>query len=481
MSAAHILIVDDNRDFAKKLAKALEGIFRVEISHTEAEFRQRFAVGRFDLLIMDMRLEKNREGLDLLKDALTQDPTQAAIVMTAYADAESYTEALASGALTYLNKHEFSPVLIARTVEAIVQQAALRRQVAALQRRLDASEPGEIIGTSLGIRQVRDGIRQAADDGRASVAIVGEAGTGRSLAARNIHHLSRRRADGPFVVGSCAGLGPNAREEAMFGTFRRMESGRRAESKGWVDNAKGGILFLDGFNVRDEIAVKHLAEFVRTGGFQRKGGTRTIEADVQLVVSISPGSQPSGDCRTSRTILPSTGGIEINVPPLRERTEDILLLAQYALQNLYREGRTLTRSFRSSAIATMETLPWPGNVRELVSAIEYAAIRADAAGMHEIGPEHLPQSVSESPPLSADTPTTLDYQLHLARAELALVESSIDRFEFTKKAKLAEKLRYNDRFTFARRIRRHLHAYPSLAREYPRTDALFASRKEKHR
>ncbi len=198
---AHVLIVDDDRAFAGKLARALEGMFRVESCHTEAEFRERFTVGRFDLIIMDMRLEKDREGLVLLKEALAQDSSQAAIVMTAYADTESYTDALASGALTYLDKHEFSPTLIARTVEAIVQQAALRRQVAALQWRLDATEPGEIIGTSTGIRQVREGIRRAADDGRAPVAIIGEPGTGRSLVARNIHHLSRRRADGPFVVG----------------------------------------------------------------------------------------------------------------------------------------------------------------------------------------------------------------------------------------------------------------------------------------
>src|ERR1035437_5232252 len=129
MKRPQVLIVDDDRDYAAKLAGALEGLFEIETCHSESDFRERFAVGRYDLLIMDMRLEKDREGLTLLKEVVAQDPLQAAIVMTAYADTETYTDALESGALTYLDKREFSPALIARTVDAIVRQNKLRKRM----------------------------------------------------------------------------------------------------------------------------------------------------------------------------------------------------------------------------------------------------------------------------------------------------------------------------------------------------------------
>jgi len=476
-----ILIVDDDRRFAGRLAGALEGIFRVEKCHSEAEFRQHFAVGRFDLVIIDMRLEKDREGLDLLKEVLAQDSAQAAIVMTAYADVESYTDALASGALTYLDKHEFSPVLIARTVEAIVQQVGLGRRVAALERRLDASTPTEIIGVGEPIRQVRDAIRRAADDGRAPVLIVGPPGAGKKLAAANIHRLSRRRSDGPLLTGACGRLAADALGTVIFGHFQRLENGRNRETKGWVDEARGGVLVLEGLSAADDTVVSALVDCLRTGFFQRTGGGRSVEADVQLVVCITAdGPSVGASGRVPGALIEKEGGIEIRLPALHERIEDIPLLAQYALQNLHRAGQTHARSFRGAALAVLESLPWPGNVRELNSAVAYSAIRADANGDREIGPEHLPQSLSDAPSLATNpTAGVLDYQLHLARAELGLVEAAIARFEIARKTDLAEHLRYRDRFTFVRRMRRIMEKYPALAREFPKVRELFEPKKER--
>jgi DNA-binding NtrC family response regulator len=183
-----------------------------------------------------------------------------------------------------------------------------------------------------------------------------------------------------------------------------------------------------------------------------------------------------------KALIEHCGGIEVQVPALRERVEDIPLLAQYALQNLHRSGQSQARSFRGAALTILENLPWPGNVRELNSAVAYAAIRADTSDLCEIGPEHLPQSLSEAPAVAtAPGASFFDYQSHLARAELGLVEAAMSRFEIAKKSELAERLRYRDRFTFARRIRRIFEKYPTLAPEYPKARGLFDPKKDRHR
>lgn len=477
MSRPRLLIVDDDRGFAAKLAGALEGLFHVETCHSEAEFHDQFAVGRYDLLIMDMRLKEHQEGLDLLKEALARDPMQAAIVMTAYADTETYADAIGSGALTYLDKREFSPALIARTIEAIVEQGVLRKRLAAAEQRLEASEPQEIIGISAGIKEVSEQLRRAAEDGEIPVLIVGEPGSGKELAARNIHRLSRRRAEGPFVHASCGRTHSGGVAASIFGAVQLTAGDRARDSKCRIDEARGGVLFVDGVAGLDASECLAFAQLIETGFFNRTGETARIEADAQVVVSVQGLIPEAAHLDEIRAAIVSRGGIEARIPPLRERQEDISLIAQYTLQCLYRLGRTQARSFRAAALTMLDAQPWPGNVRELKGAIEYAAVRADATGDREIGMEHLPQIDLQGPKIPNGSSTALDYQAHLARAELGLVELAIERFETTKKSALAERLRYNDRFIFSRRMRRTLTVYPGLQREFPKTAALFSDRK----
>lgn len=465
MSRATILIVDDDSAYAGKLCHALEGGFQVETCHSQAEFRDRFSAGRYDLLIMDMRLEQDREGLVLLREVLANDPLQAAIVMTAYADMETYTDALEAGAMTYLDKAEFSPALIARTVEAIVGQARMRRRVSVLETRLETAEPLEIIGASSIIRRVRDELRRTAE-AESVVVLVGEPGVGKELAARNIHRLSRRRAEGPFVRASCGRLRREELAHRLSG-FQGMERSRAAGAKGWIEEARGGVLFIDGVEGFDVSAWRKLTGMVVPGVGAPSGGGRHGGLDAQLVVATV-----SGMDRTMQELTGKSGVVRIDIPPLRQHSEDIALISQYTLQNLHRDGRTQARALRGAALALLESMPWPGNVRELKSAIAYAAIRADAVREREIGPEHLPLGAKDLPPAQAGGPHSGGYQEYLARAELALVESSIEAFGITKKADLAKRLEYNDRFVFARRIRKCLMAYPHLQEEFPKTAGL---------
>lgn len=475
MPKATVLIVDDDRPFAAKLSAALDGVFTVRSCHSEPEFEKVFATGKFDLLILDMRLSEEKEGLALLKKILEHDPQQAAIIMTAYADMESYAEALEAGALTYLNKNEFSPNLIARTVEAIVEQAQLRRSTAALQARIDIAEPIEIVGASPGIVMAREMIRSAAGDSDCPVIVIGENGTGRELIARNIHRHNRKRSSGPFVIGSSASASSSVTFE-LFGKVSENRMGRAHEKNGWIDEARSGVLVLRDAADLPREAVDQMHLVVTSRSFVR--AAHRVEADVQAIFLLRDSSLSEEPIqRLRRAILEECNGIEIELPPLKERAVDIPLIAQYRLQNLYRAGRTRARSLTADAMAQLESLSWPGNVRELNAAIEYAAIVADAVGARNIAPEHLPLSTTETPYAPAHVTTYLDYQLNLGRAELQLIETAIERFGLTRKSDLAIKLRYNDRFTFSRRVQRQLGAHSQLAREFPRVAELFAYRR----
>ena len=443
MPRPRILIVDDDPGFSGRLADALMGLFAVEQCHSEAEYQSLFRPGRFDLLIMDMRLNKGHEGLNLLREALEADPLQTAIVMTAYADVETYTDALEAGALTYLDKKEFSPSLIARTVEAIIEQARMRRKVAELEERLRSSEPMELIGGSSVMRGIREAAIEAADLD-APVAIIGEPGTGKELVARNIHRLNPKRRDQAFAV------------------FPR--DCYQSADQFMASKSLGGVLFVKEAQRLDGRAWTSLLDRVK----RASGGPKDIP---QLIVAGTPGSP-----RVEKEFDGSLGTLRIEVSPLREHTEDIALIAQYALQSLHRQGNTHARSLRSTAIRLLEQMPWPGNVRELQLAIAYASSRADAERRTEIDPKDFPFAGSQLAQDEIRPLQMVNYKQHLARSELALVEAAIETFDETRQNELSEKLGYNDRYVFMRRIRKHFALYPGLCGEFYRTAELADNR-----
>lgn len=473
MLQSSVLILDDDHKYAKKLADILEGLFQVDICYSEESFREFYTIGRYDLLIMDMRLKDGYEGLELLRELLEQDPTQPAIIMTAYADLVTYTDALESGALTYLDKREFSPVLIARTVEAIIQQGQLRKRLVAVEQHLEKAEPIELVGASSAIKKVRKKLIQTAEDGNVPVLITGEPGTDKDLIARNIHRLSRRRSDGPLILATWGHSQPDVGLRRLLGFYRQSGNTRSEETKGWLDDAKRGVLFIHFMDKIDRALLAELTGIIETGTFKRFGGDKLLESDVQVILSVTNSDLKISSINMIRSELARLGGADIHIPPLRERTEDITLIAQYTLQNLYRRGRTKVRSFRGNTVAQLESMVWRGNDRELRLTIEYAAILADAMKTLEIGPEHLPQYPSGTSKKNRNITGTLDYQINIARAEISLVESAIEQFETTKKGELAMKLNYNDRFIFSRRIRSNFKAFPHLKREFPKTAKLF--------
>ena len=448
--------MDDEPAFRGRVREGLGGLLGVVEAGSEEEFRKLWRPRVFDLLLLDMRLRVDREGLDVLREVFAQDELQPVIMVSAYGDAESAIAAVGAGAMMFLHKHEFTPALLGRMVEAVIEQGRLRRQVAGLRRTAWAGEPDGLLGNSVGIREAGEVLRTAVRGGRVLL-VNGERGTGMTLAARLVHRAGER-ADGPFLEVA----GALAEEDRAF------YEGRFSP---WAQ-AGGGTLALDGVEVLSDKAGRGVLERVIFGR-----GDLMVPS---VVLLLHEGGRRAG--KTARW-LGAGDLLPMRLPPLRERREDIPLLAAHFLQGQRAGGHTTARSFGSNAMERLEAHPWPGNVRELRNAVEYGALQAAVAEMDEIGPEHLPGALVAGRQGSGDGPVITegiwDYRFQVARAELALAERAMREKTVTQKTALARVLNYTDRFTLGRRLEKALVEFPELAVNYPSVAQLFRKGGEK--
>ena len=343
-----------------------------------------------------------------------------------------------------------------------------------MERRFEFENSMEIIGVGPEIRKVREGIQNAAANSDIPVLIVGASGTGKKLSASNIYRLSNRKKDGPLFHASCGRVPKEQLGNLIFGQFKENVNRSNENYTGWIDDAKGGILFLENVNDLDTQTLGALTFLFETGRFVRIGGSRPIDADVQVIISATDDAlKNQGVAMLRSVIIERFSGKEIKLPPLQNRVEDLSLIANYTLLELHRKGRTKVRSFLGSAITALESSPWPGNVRELQIAIEYASVRADAAKKLEIGLDHLPSRILDTPPSKPEVLCNKDYKQVLAHAELNFIEAAIDESEKVAIGTLAEKLGYSNRFTFSRRVKKILDAHPDFAKIYWKVSKIF--------
>ncbi len=466
MRARKILLVDDSADFRSSVVNMLGRAFSITEAASEAEFRNLFRPYTYDLVILDMRLETGREGLRLLREILAYDELQPVIMVSAYGDTDAVLDSAEAGALMFLHKQEFTPELLARMVEAVLQQAQVRRHLAALQSRLPGGDPLSLSGLNPAVRRAAEQIRRAADDPESIVLVTGERGTGHALVAQAIHNQSRTRATAPLVTAAEFSRTGEDIEKMLFGVAPCGGTPRR---KGLFEQANGGVLFLGGMadlapDLRERIGDTLWKRLLDTCD-------PPIPLDLQLVTGALPG--------TTAEIVDSLQRkgtadrlIEIYLPPLRDRREDIPLLAASWLQAFRQNGNTSARVIARDALGLLEAYSWPGNLIELRNTVEYAAIQAMIAGSEELVAEHLPANLwqhSNNEPGAG----SWDYRYHVARAEVALVERAIKENQAQNKTQLAKLLGYTDRFAFGRRMRKALVEYEALAAEFPRVAGWF--------
>ncbi len=384
-----ILIVDDEKNIRSTLTVCLEGLGSEALAVGTGEAALA-AVARqpYDLAFVDLALA-GESGLDLVPKLLAQEPGIAIVLITAYGTIETAVEAIRRGAWDYLAK-PFTPAQIRHLVEKLRTERQLTARVAELERRLAEEAPDvEITSRSAAMRTVLDmAARVATTD--APILITGENGTGKSILARAIHRQSGRAAK-PFIVINCPTLSEELLASELFGHAKGAFTGAIRDQAGRVEVAEGGTLFLDEIGEIPPALQSKLLRFLQEKDYERVGETRTRHGDVRIIAATNRDLE--SDVKAGRfreDLFYRLNVVELRMPPLRERREDILPLARAFLGSFARSGPPMHREISPEAARALEEHDWPGNVRELRNTIERIAILWPSA---VIGPEALPGRV----------------------------------------------------------------------------------------
>ena len=373
MARLAILVVDDEKNIRQTLRVCLEAI---DADVTEAGTVQAAveAISRitFDVAFVDLRLG-TQSGLDLIPRLLAENPNVAVVLVTAYATVETAVEAVRRGAWDVLPK-PFTPAQIRHLVDRVAAQRSLSARVADLQDRLAAEAPDvDLDSRAPAMRQVVEIVRRAAQSD-VSVLFRGESGTGKGVLARAMHRESKRR-DRPFVTINSPTLTEELLASELFGHARGAFTGAVRDQPGRVEAAEGGTLFLDEIGDMPAGLQAKLLRFLQDKSFERVGETRTRKADVRVVAATN--RDLDADVKAGRfreDLLFRLNVLEVRVPSLRERREDLLPLARRFLAFFARAVARPVPELTPDAERVLVDYAWPGNVRELRNAIERALI-----------------------------------------------------------------------------------------------------------
>jgi putative PEP-CTERM system response regulator len=380
-----VLVVEDNDSMRKMLTSALgdEG-YEVTAVGSAEEAMEALAERRFDAVIADLRLP-GKDGIAVLEECRQIDPTTPVIIMTAYGTIESAVRAVKLGAHDFITK-PFDLDYLLLMVSRLMRSQRLVRENEALRAELgERAGAPQIIGRSPAFLKTIDEVRQVSDSD-ATVLLLGESGTGKELLARAIHALSPRQGR-PFVAINCAAIPETLIENELFGHERGAYTGAERRRPGKFELANRGTLFLDEIADLPPALQAKLLRVLQERRFERVGGTRTIHVDVRIIAATNQDLRRLVQQRRFREDLYYRVNVfPITIPPLRERPEDIPLLAEHFADRFSREMRKGRTVFSPEAMRRLQEYAWPGNVRELQNCIERAVI---LAGGGEIRPEHL--------------------------------------------------------------------------------------------
>ena len=389
MANEHILLVDDEDGMRRLLSRVLsrEGYETTAVSNG-AEALRHVANDRFDLVVTDIKMPE-MDGLELLRELKEFEPSLPIIVITAYGTVENAVEALRAGAYDYIAK-PFETDEIKLTVAKVLERERLLAENlylhAELEERYDVSG---IIGNSPAMQQVYEMASSVAAS-NANVLITGESGTGKELLARSIHYSSLRK-EKPFVVLNCAALSEGVLESELFGHEKGAFSGALMSRKGRFELADQGTLFIDEVAEMSMAAQVKLLRVIQEHEFERVGGNKTIQVDVRIVAATNKNLEDqvkSG--RFREDLYYRLNVVNIHIPPLRERREDIEELSRYFLNKYVAETGKKILEIAPRTLSCLLAHDWPGNVRELQNAIERAVVLAKGT---ERTPRDLPQGL----------------------------------------------------------------------------------------
>jgi len=415
-----LLVVDDEKNTRDALRRALEDNFEVFLAANVESSKNLMKSEPMDVVLTDLRLG-NESGLDVLKLCQRQSLPPPCVVMTAYGSVESAVEAMRQGAYDYVTKPldlEHAQLLLQRAVRTVQVEQENVHLKAQLNRSFGLDR---ILGKSAAIEKVLDRVRQVADS-KASVLLEGESGTGKELVARALHGLSSRKR-GPFIAVHCAALSAQLLESELFGHEKGSFTGATEMRTGRFEQAQGGTIFLDEIGEIDAATQVKLLRVLGERTLERVGGNRLINVDVRLIAATHRSlDRLVQEGKFREDLYFRIRVVQIQIPPLRERPEDIPILAESFRKEYSLENGKGDLSFAPSSIKLFMDYRWPGNVRELRTAVEHGVVLAKGK---TIEPDDLPNSLRRGS--DGIQPQIEPASLRLDKIQKSLIDAAMDK------------------------------------------------------
>jgi two-component system, NtrC family, response regulator AtoC len=371
---ANILVVDDEPAMRLLVTSILKGEGHEVTAAANGEEALQLTTNRhYHLVITDLKMP-GMSGVDLLERIKQEDPETAVLLLTAFGTVEGAVDAMRKGATHYLLKPLANPDELRLAVRRILDERRVADEATTLRQASEAVFPfGEIIAGDPKMRAALDLARSVAP-ADSTVLVTGETGTGKELVARAVHHWSGR-ANRAFVAVNCAALAETLLESELFGHEKGAFTGAAAQRRGRFELAHEGTLFLDEVGEMSPALQAKLLRVLQEGTLERVGGMKTVTVDVRVIAATHrdlPQMVAAGTFR--RDLFYRLSVFPIPLPPLRERSSDILPLAEHILRNVARRLGKRIAGFAEEAAALLQGYGWPGNIRELQNVVERAAI-----------------------------------------------------------------------------------------------------------
>lgn len=427
-----MLVVEDDLRMRALIKEYLEKDgYSVSVASGLSEAVSQLAAHSFDAVLTDLRIPDG-DGMDVLGRVHEKDRQTPVIIMTGYASVRSAVQAIKIGAYDYIQK-PFEPEELMLIVKRATEFRALVDENIRLSAALEDCSDDEIVGSSKPILRVKELARKVAPFD-STVLVQGETGTGKEMVARLVHRLSSRAA-ARFLPVNCGALAETLLESELFGYEKGAFTGAVRQKAGLFETAGGGTLFLDEINNASEAVQIKLLRVLQDGTILRVGGVEPIRVDVRVIAASNTDLKSEAEKGSfRRDLFYRLNVVAIDIPPLRERPDDIPLLARHFLDKYSRRCAKKITGLHQETLTALTNYYWPGNVRELENAIEHAVIIASPE--QEITPDCLPEDTRATRPQASPAGNGA---LDLERMEISAIISALKTFA-GHKAKAAEAL-----------------------------------------
>jgi DNA-binding NtrC family response regulator len=422
--SASILVADDDPDIREVLKDRLESLgYEVSTAPSGRECLNLLEKKSPQMILLDIEMPE-MSGLEVLREIRKRKINVSVLMITAYGTVERAVEAMREGAYDFIPK-PFEPSHLALIIQRALERDSLKKEVEILSEEV-SDRYRLIIGTNSKINPQLDAAKKAAGSS-ATVLLLGESGTGKELFARAIHNWSDRKGK-PFIAINCVALSKDLLESELFGHEKGAFTGAHQQKKGKMELANGGTVFLDEVgDISAELQTK-LLRFLQEREFERIGGTQTVRVDVRVIAATNRDlDEAVKDGRFRKDLYYRLDVVPIVLPPLRDRKEDIPILANYFLQRFSREAKKNFTEISQQAMEQLLTYDWPGNVRELSNVMERSIVLGVGP---KITPNDLPPRLGFHKPSSFSQDQSYHNAIDAFRRELivkALAQSEGSR------------------------------------------------------